>query len=172
MFDRIYDFKFIMTTEKTEGELAFLEHKFAFRTIHNQRYIVNVEEYSFNVFVIKFHLKAHTDSLNKYRVLTNLDYAPSIIGTCIEIMLEYYRKNPYSSFGFIGINSLFEASRKNTKRFRIYRRIMENTFSPIHFTHYVYEKESAYLMLNKDNSESDLLAKVEKMFQKGYDFEN
>ena len=73
MFDRSYEFKFIMKKEKTEGELTFLEHRFTFRSIHNQRYTVNIEEYSFNVFVVKFHLTAHSNSENKYRVLTHRD---------------------------------------------------------------------------------------------------
>ncbi len=172
MFDRSCDFHRIMVKDKTEGELTFREHKYAFRTANNHRYIAIVEEYSFNVFVVKFHLKAHSDSDNKYRILTNAEYAPSIIATCIEIMLDHYNENPYSSFGFVGINSLDEESKENTKRFRVYRRVMENFFSPVHFTHYVYEKQSAYLMLNKDSSEPDLLEKVEDMFRRGYDFED
>jgi hypothetical protein len=83
-------------------------------------------------------------------------------------MLYFYRKNPFATFAFIGANSIFELNRKNTRRFKIYKQIMENSFSVITFNHLVYEDESAYILLNKDNLEDNLFEKIEQMFMSFY----
>lgn len=83
-------------------------------------------------------------------------------------MLYFYRKNPFATFAFMGANSIFELNRKNTRRFKIYRQIMENLFSVITFNHLIYEDESAYVLLNKDNLEDNLFEKIEQMFTSCY----
>ena len=130
--------------------------------------MVHVEEYPHYVHVLKFYLKNHRLSHKKYNLLTNLHDPLSVIGTCVEIMLYFYAKNPFASFAFIGANSLAEHTIKNTKRFRIYRRLMENSFSPFTFNHRTYEDKSAYVLLNKDNTEQNILEKVEKVFADCY----
>lgn len=170
MFDTHYKFNYIDKKLILQGALQYKEHKFTFTCSKNNRYIVNVEEYDHNVFVIKFHLNAHSGSRNKYSILVKTHNASPVIRTCIEIMLFIYRKNPYASFGFIGANLIKEVSHKNTKRFRLYRKIMENLFSPIHFSHYKYVEKSAYLLLNRDNQEKGLIEKIETLFKTYYNF--
>lgn len=172
MFDQPYEFKYKNKRERKEGgKYICIDYVFTFRALDGQVYVVNVEEYNpHHVFVIKFHQKSHQNSKNKYSILTNTHDASRKIATCIEIMLSFYQENPYSSFGFAGANLIGE-SKENTKRFRVYATVMANFFSPKHFEHYTFEKESCYLMLNRDNSEPDLLDKVEKMFREIYVFE-
>ncbi len=69
MFDASYPFRYIMS-EHEEGELYQLVHKFTFRGPRNQLYIVIVEQYPLDVFALKFHLKCHSRSPNKYQLLT------------------------------------------------------------------------------------------------------
>ena len=45
---------------------------------------------------------------------------------------------------------------------------MENAFSPFTFNHLIYENESAYVLLNKNNIENNLFEKVEEMFKDCY----
>lgn len=71
------------------------------------------------------------------------------VRTCIEIMVSLFFKNKNLSFGFIGANLVTENT-NNTKRFRIYRQVMENFFSPLYFSHYSLQQESAYLILNNN----------------------
>jgi hypothetical protein len=132
--------------------------------------LIRVEEYPFHVFAVKFHLKAHSNSENKYNLITRLNDANRVIGTAISVMLEFYRKNPFSSFGFVASRLLHEDSQNNTKRFRVYRRVIENLFSPMVFSHLYYERESCYLLLNRDYAKNapDLLLHVEEMFSKIY----
>lgn len=70
-------------------------------------------------------------------MLTN-DYEPRIIiRSCIEVMLEYYRRNSLVSFGFVAANDLekdIKGKKINlsggSRRFRFYQRMMVNLFGP------------------------------------------
>ena len=168
MFDSSYKFRYCNYNNAKKGQYNVREHILTFSCKKKIQYIVRVEEYPHFMYVVKFYLKNHRLSDKKYNLLTNLHDPLSVIGTCVEIMLYFYAKNPSSSFAFIGANSLTEDSVKNTKRFRIYKRIMENSFSPFTFNHRIYEDESAYILLNKDNAEQNLLEKVEQVFTDCY----
>ena len=168
MFDSSYNFRYCNNTKSQKGQYHVVEHILTFSSKIKYRYIVHVEEYPHFVYVIKFHLKKHALSDKKYNIDTNLQDPLKVIGTCIEIMLYFYRKNPFATFAFMGANSIFELNRKNTRRFKIYRQIMENSFSVITFNHLIYEDESAYVLLNKDNLEDNLFEKIEQMFTSCY----
>ena len=72
----------------------------------NKRYIVEVEGFENEFYGIKFYWKGVEKSKNRYSLLTN-DYEPrTIVRSCIEIMLDYYRKNPLVSFGFVAAPDL------------------------------------------------------------------
>ena len=145
MFDRIYPFKYIQSKE-VKDEPFLVEHLYSFKG-KNGRYIVVLQEFPFQFIGVKFYLKAHTDSPNKYKLLTGNNDVQGCVRTCIEIMLSLLQSNPKTSYGFIGANLVGE-SMNNTKRFKIYRQVMENLFSPLYFTHYSLQAESVYLMLN------------------------
>jgi hypothetical protein len=164
MFDLFYPHKCVGKQGKSKSEYWQELTIYTFNCKLNFQYIVNVEKYDCNVYIVKFYLKNHRHSKDKYRLLTGNRDAPRIIRTCINIMIDIYKINPYASFGFIGANSLNEAE-ANSKRFRVYRRAMENLFTPLKFSHHVYIEQSAYIMLNRNNKgEPELLEKIEKMF--------
>lgn len=135
---------------KPLGEPWEKEHLYTFRCRNNYQYMVIVEEYDYNFFAIKFHLKKDRDNKKKYEILTNYNDAPRVIRTCVDIMIALYNKNPYCSFGFKGSNSDSELP-ANTKRFRIYKQVMEYFFSLEKFFHFYDKNSIAYLLLNKDN---------------------
>ncbi len=168
MFDQSYDFEFKGSQKPNAGDHFFQKYIFTFKCRFNNRYIVNVEKYEFDIFVVKFHLKAHSDSENKYNLLTGLNDVGRIVRTCINIMLHFYEENEFSSFGFIGSNLINEEI-SDTKRFRIYSKVMENFFSPLKFNHYKFPGKSAYLLLNKANEKHCQLDKVQKMFLEFYE---
>jgi hypothetical protein len=170
MFNTYYKFNYAGNKMISTGTFRYKEHKLTFNCKNNQRYIVNVEEYDYYTFIIKFHLKSHSPSKNKYSLLTENYDAPAVIRTCIQIMLFFYKKNPYASFGFIGANGTDEVEKNNTKRYKLYKRIIENFFSPVNFYHYRYTEKSAYLLLNKDYQEESLKEKVEALFSNHYNF--
>ena len=168
MFNSSYEFRYCNHNNIKKGQYNVREHILTFSCKKANQYIVHVEEYPHFIYVIKFHLKSHRLSEKKYNLQTNLHDPLTVIGTCVEIMLYFYKKNPFASFAFIGANSLNEENVKNTKRFKVYRRIMENAFSPFTFNHLIYEDESAYVLLNKDNIEDNLFEKVEEIFKECY----
>ncbi len=72
----------------------------------NKRYIVEVEGFENEFYGLKFYWKGVEKSKDRYSLLTN-DYEPrTIMRSCIEVMLEYYRKNRLVSFGFVAAPDL------------------------------------------------------------------
>lgn len=121
----------------------------------NKRYIVEVEGFENSFFGIKFYWKGVEKSKNRYSILTN-DYEPRIIvRSCIEVMLEYYRKSPLVSFGFVASDDLEKdiAGKKvdkstGSRRFKFYRSMMINLFGPETFLQVSDTTHSIYLMIN------------------------
>ena len=171
MFDPESAYEFRVANKKTEkkGEIYITEYKFTFFCRFNHQYIVNVEEYGdLLFFAIKFHLKNHTDSDRKYKVMTKLFDVPRVLSTCIRIMMYFYDQNPFCSFGFRGEPSEGEDNRESN-RFRIYRQVMKNVFSPQNFIHYDYPDNSMYLLINRNHNDPDLFSKIESMIDDIYD---
>jgi hypothetical protein len=173
MFSNVDGYPFIFKNKKNEcdGSMMFVRHTYTFRsTKSNQTYIIEVDEFEdFLLFIIKFHLKAHRLSNDKFKLHTKLQEAPSCISTCINLMDLLYKENHFRSFAFIGANSEGEKS-ENTKRFRLYKRVMEAVFSPATFKHFQHPKSSAYLLLNKiyaDNNPT-IREEIEVFFLKHY----
>lgn len=71
----------------------------------HQWYWVWVEAYEHDMYAVKFHLKAHRDSPNKYTIMTGLCEPRPVINTCVNIMLQIASTNPKASFGFVGAAS-------------------------------------------------------------------
>lgn len=167
MFTTPYDYiRLGIKQIEYKGGVSSKEHRFRFNCKVGHSYIVIVEEYHDDFFAIKFHLRKDKNRKDKYNIITKHNDVPRILGTCIKIMLDFYTENKHSSFGFIGAHSASE-SENNTKRFRLYRRVMEDKFSDINFQHIKYTEKSAYLMLNraKANSMPELLRRLEETFE-------
>lgn len=168
MFDQHYHFRYIMT-EHPVGEPFQQLHIYTFHGPHHQHYTVHVEEYPMHVFALKFHLQAHSNSPNKYQLLTGYSQAPRIIRTCIMIFLDLIARNNESSLCFIGTNSPDE-EKSETKRFRIYKGVMQNFFSPQYFEHRSFGRQSLYFMLNKRKDIEELNKVIVGILDK-YQFE-
>lgn len=127
MFESGY--KFALISKTTISKNLFLRQRlYNFRSIR-RRYIAVVEEYDFNVYIIKFFPVSHKLSDRKYNIIFNDYDALRIIRTCVNIMLSIASENELAGFGFIGANTIqanFYENASNTQRFRIYRRLMLN----------------------------------------------
>lgn len=120
----------------------------------NKRYIVEVEHFSNRFLGLKFYWKGVADSKNRYSLLTN-DYEPrTIIMSCIHIMLDYYRKDEFYSFGFVAAPDLdgIKANVPN-KRFRFYRNMMLNVFGEQTFLQAYDVNTSVYVLINRKSYE-------------------
>ena len=120
MFDSGHKYHRISITKVSE-KLFLRQHLYNFRA-SKRRYIAVVEEYEFQVFIVKFFPVSHKLSDKKYNVIFNDYDAPRVIRTCINIMLDMLAEKPLASFGFIGANTIINGESEgetNTQRFRI-----------------------------------------------------
>jgi hypothetical protein len=166
-----YAFVEVSRRMESDGDLSFRRYIFHFKSRKNHTYLVYVDEFEdYHLCIVKFFLKAHGLSDKKFQLLTGNDEAASLITTCIVIMWQFYKANPYRSFGFIGMNSEGEEE-YTTKRFKVYSKVMARKFSPQEFKHLIYPKKSAYLMLNIHAAETNpkLLDSIEIFFDKHYE---
>lgn len=176
MFDKIFEFQYKTNKIERKGENDVKIHLLTFRTSKKRTIIVQVHEHiEYSLYVLKFFDKNHRLSDNKYSLLTSDGEASAIINTNIAIMFYFYKKNPYASFSFMGAPSTQEIEKNllanhhagyNTKRFRLYRRIMSLFFNPARFLHVQNIKCSGYIIVNRDYLYPDSESNLKKMIKR------
>lgn len=172
-----YPYRYIKKRPSAKGGLLLCRHTYRFKTRLNKVYIVDVEEYQHQIFIIKFYLKNHQDSPKRFNLTTLTKDREGknhydndgwrIISTCLNIMLEIRERHPKMSGGFIGANKIGE-SKVLTARFRLWRQVALTFFDPDNYTHYPNEAASAYFIQSNLNTHPDLLIKAEQMFNQLY----
>lgn len=88
-------------------------------TLTNHTYIVRIERYAHHICAVKFYLKEHTDSKNKYSLLTGLKEPRNVVLTILDITIKYSLSDPYSCFTFFASQDLNNKSDRN-KRYEFY----------------------------------------------------
>lgn len=143
-------------------------------TKSNYVYIVEVEQYDYDMYAVKFYPKQFRLSKHKYKLLTNTFEARKVINSCVMIMLDVYSKNPTASFGFVGARCLDEKQTENVKRFRVYSNLMATYFSDTYFVHRENRKNNVYVMINRRNLSNNpaYIEEMEKYFNDHYVFNN
>lgn len=169
MFDSPFPFTKVTHQKKSLGGDSYIEHVYTFRNKDNKRYLVFVEQYDWNVFAVKFCTHERKNFTDRFNALSKRNECNRVLSTVGAVMREVIDKNPYASFGFIG-STLPGEAKNNTKRYRLYSRVVEQVISPVLFEHRKSANNSTYLMLNKDNmaQQPDLLVKIEAMFNSLY----
>lgn len=132
---------------------------------HSEKYpyLVHVEHYVNNIYVVKYCMAKHKNNSKRYNLLIR-DYKCSrIVSTCVRIMLSVLKKDPKASFGFMGAHTInlskeFEENRENTKRFRIYKYAIEDLIGEEQFTHYMDKTNSTYFLSNNSVSQNSNLS--------------
>lgn len=162
MFDKSYDYRFINKQLFTRNEIKLLSHNYSFRG-KRKRYIVIAEQFDFDVYAVKFYLQEHKNCEHRFRWKTNEYECTRILCTLGKIIAEIYNNNPFASFAFLGSPSMGEGY-SDTKRFQLYCKVIANCIGPVHFEHQYSKEHSAYLLLNRDLEEADVLDKIVKMF--------
>lgn len=140
-------------------------YKFRFKT-NKHTYIVDIEQYKNQIFILKFYLKNHRNSKNRFSFRTHEGQATAILSTCLKIAVELYIKIPLASFGFVGGNDVDEKI-SNNKRYRIYKAVAFRFFSEEKFEHYKNDKNSLFLLFNKENqtiNKEEVILQIEKTY--------
>lgn len=143
-------------------------HIYAFRT-ERYRYLIEVEQYLNEIFIIKFYRKQDKSRDCKFNILTHENNCTKIVSTCIQVLIRILQTHPKASFGFLGSHTIdgdkVEA-RNNTKRFKVYKAAMENLIGDTVFAHSMDVIHSTYLMINKQNEpEDEFLTTAREMFE-------
>lgn len=149
---------------KDESSLRIIDLWTFKSTKTNKRYIVEVEGFENEFYGLKFYWKGVEKSKNRYSLLTN-DYEPrTIVRSCIEVMLEYYRKNRLVSFGFVAAPDLDKdvkdkhiSKANGSRRFRFYQRMMINLFGPETFCQVSDTTHTIYLLINQFQLENKVI---------------
>lgn len=166
-----YPFTFVHRSKNCGQGILYVDIYRFKSTKSNLSYLVRVERYEHNMYAVKFYQKNHQLSPRKYQILSNTFEARRIIYTCMNVMYALYKENPCASFGFIGANCENEGI-ANTKRYRVYSKIVATQISEGRFKHVENVDKSAYMLINRTELENypDLIERIEQTFQKLYDF--
>ena len=152
MFDTSYPVRYIHHT--TLPGAPYTDHLLTFTCRFNHQYLIHVEEYAHLVFGVKFHLKAHQDSNRRYSLMTKFNDTPRVLATIVQAMKLFEVKHHLATFAFFGAE-LEGESADNTKRFRVYKPIMENFFNDAKYDHQFLASESFYLILNRAHEQQN-----------------
>jgi len=112
-----------------------------------------------------------SNSEKRYEMLTGFFDAPAVINTCLKVMAELLETCPKASFGFTGAPLMAGENGQPTKRFRVYRRIMENLFSLSTYVYYQLADKNIYLLINRKNADPQSLADwITGILNENYEF--
>jgi len=128
---------------------------YSFRT-ESYPYLVEVEQYPYNIYALKFYRRKHKGNKEKFNLMSNEYKCSRIVGTCFSIFMDIYKKNPLASFGFVGSHTIDKNKSiieplAETKRFRIYKQAVINYFGTETFTHFSDPHNSVYLAISNKN---------------------
>lgn len=171
MFDSSYAYKGLGTTSNISKKHLLKTYKYFFDTEEGERYIINVEQYPYNIFVLKFYPRSLKNSKYKYNVLTKTGHLSKIVRTNIEILINFHNQFPNSHFGFIGARTYCTVQKKYietgdvTKRFRLYRYAVVNLINPDNFEHHEDEVNNTYLLINSKETKTDIKSLATKIFE-------
>lgn len=156
MFDSFYELSGLGNTSspiKPNLRTKICKYRFCTPEIN---YILEVECYKFNFYVIQYYNRKYKNHPRKYQILTNEHKARPIIGTCMKVIQMFSEMDPLASFGFIGANSYDPITGKeekidSTKRWKIYKYAVENEYGPETFKHAINKLNSSYILLRRRN---------------------
>jgi hypothetical protein len=160
-----FGWRFVQSANPKSGKSYQKLHIYTFRT-PKYKYIVHIEEYEYDYYLISFFPKLNKDFYAKqsilgamgrehydeYSYLTKEKIPLQIITLLISEMKEILKEKPYASFGYFGAPNVKTGEDEdlfNTKRVRIYNNIIYNELSN---THKVVSDPtfSGSLILNKE----------------------
>jgi hypothetical protein len=150
MFIESFKFRFINKQEYHEP-YTHIAHNFSFRGKSGKRYIVVVEQYNYEIFCPKFYLAEHKSNIDKFSKKSKQFECSRVLTTVAEIVKTIYHSNPFGSFLIIGSNSNNE-DKANSKRYKLYLKIMTQLISPVDFETNTLGKQSALLLLNRKHN--------------------
>lgn len=186
----INPYKYVISgSQKIEGGQKV--RLFRFKNGFNQKVIVEIFEYKFDVYAIKFYLHNNRDSDNRYSFNYDIRFLKRkktngtsnflrTIDTITSIALnEVLGKNEFASFGFLGApkptekdldinkaNINPDKTIADTIRYRIYNISSRRIFNPKNFEYIDSKTSSIMLLRNNKNKQVLTIERAEKYITK------
>ncbi|MEY2652850.1 MAG: hypothetical protein RLZZ321_1944 [Bacteroidota bacterium] len=172
-----YPIKFIQRKQKWFKAPYISRYIFTFVSSRKKlRFVIEIDEFEHNFYAIKFYPKHLKKSVDRYNLITNNGDVIRILLSCASSIPIILEKNKLASFGFVGSrikskkNKSFSESFYQNKRYRIYSTLIQEVIGNKYFDHFEFNNLSAYLLLNKANTNPKRLKKtILNMIQ--YEFE-
>lgn len=156
MFDQYFEFRHI-NSQDTLQPYRHISHNYTFRGKSGKRYIAIAEQHDHSIYCVKFCLAEHKRRPDRFNILSNLNECSRVITTISKIITtDLLMKDAFASFVFIGSNSPDEKI-SNTKRFKLYEKIIAAKVAPVRFEHRILEEYSSYVIVNRDSTNPDIL---------------
>jgi hypothetical protein len=167
MFDSVYDVTKVNVNRSLPNEGHLRRTLYRFKTKSGERYLIFVTEFSERFHTIDFCRTSQQYSKHQFTELTGKDDAIRIISTVVRQMITLLEEGYEEAvcFGFIGARSKNEKG-KSSKRFRIYRMIMQNLVDRVKYIHLEDESLDAYVILNKNADSKKVLEIARNAFEK------
>lgn len=152
MFNTILPFRRVQRNRNpTAGRESWLWadiYKFFMHSPSSRRkYLVEIHAYENHLYTADFYAKVN--NINRYRLRTNQQAAGKLGGTVLAILAEVLRQDPQACFGFIAAAMTNETSDANTKRFRLYKRMLELKINVLRFEVVTRPETSSIFVLPK-----------------------
>lgn len=165
------------TYKGSETKDNFRVDLYTFKCEFNHIYIIEIEKFESNIYIIQFYLKSHSDSDERNSLIIAEDSKGKrngatnfliVLNTIQDLIFSYLSRNDKASFGFVGAKSINfnkesilntkvleieneDGTTVNRQRFRIYVNYVSRYFSQKFFKHLEMKSISCYLLLNKKN---------------------
>ena len=124
-------------------------HTYAFVNRDGHTYIVWADEFDdCHLYGIKYFRSDYYDKIDQFSIVLNTNDYGRVVATVLQIMVNIYKKQPFSSFIFQGANSDDE-SETVTQRYRVWSLVTKSKFPPTVFDYLSYDKKSVFLLRNK-----------------------
>jgi hypothetical protein len=170
MFDSIFPFSFLMSKYESNPALHIKTYLYKIDTPAG-KYMVHLEEYVRDTYIIKFYPIRFKKYPNKFQLLSRDNVMQGVVSTSLLIFIQQLVRRPNASLGFIASASIIGSTKEdqsNNQRFRIYKQVMENLFGTATFAHFSDMANSAYLMVNKANNIGEYVNAMQNVFSQLY----
>jgi len=150
MFDTILPFRRVqrnrnLTAGRESWRWADIYKFFMHSPTSRRKYLVEIDAYENHLYTADFYAKVN--NVNRYRLRTNQQAAGKLGGTVLAILADVLRQDSQACFGFIAAAMLNESSDANTKRFRMYTKMLELKINPMRYEVVTRRDQSAIFVV-------------------------
>jgi hypothetical protein len=150
MFNTILPFRRVqrnrnLTAGRESWRWADIYKFFMHSPTSRRKYLVEIHAYKDHLYTADFYAKVN--NVNRYRLRTNQQAAGKLGGTVLAILADVLRQDSQACFGFIAAAMLNESSDANTKRFRMYTKMLELKINPMRYEVVTRRDQSAIFVV-------------------------